>query len=180
MKLLVGLATGVLLAASPQNTERVATVRVHAAILSTADGIAAAATLKEKWTPEQDELTAKDAELRAEREELTRENSRPLGRMPWTRKHRRSERKKLTLDVREKEQELHVRQEHDQEYFQREQQRIVTNLIDRMRAVLEAYAKENGYATILDSDDQRSTVVISRHDVTSEIIKRYDQLYPVK
>jgi Skp family chaperone for outer membrane proteins len=180
MELLVALVSGILSFASPQAGDRIATIRLRAAVLSTADGMNAAATLKSKWTPEQDSLTASDAELRIEREKLNLENKRPLARMPWTRKRQRSQRKKLALDVTQKQKELKVRQDRDQEYFQREQQRIVTNLIDRMRAVLEAYAKENGYAAILDSDDKQSSVVASVNDVTSEIIKRYDQIYPVE
>ena len=48
--------------------------------------------------------------------------------------------------------------------------------------ILAKYGKENGYAAILDGSSQQTPVVYAAaaNDITQDIIRIYDQTYPVK
>jgi outer membrane protein len=48
--------------------------------------------------------------------------------------------------------------------------------------VLDKYSKENGYSVILDTSAQNTPVIYAANtiDVTQDIIKLFDQNYPVK
>jgi outer membrane protein len=56
--------------------------------------------------------------------------------------------------------------------------RIGRKMID----ILDKYSKENGYSIILDTSAQNTPVIYAANtiDVTQDIIKLYDQSYPVK
>jgi outer membrane protein len=51
-----------------------------------------------------------------------------------------------------------------------------------MMDVLDRYARENGYTAVLDSSAQNSPILYasSNVDITQDIIRLYDQAYPVK
>ena len=64
-----------------------------------------------------------------------------------------------------------------------EAQRDVIDRIGRkMIDVLDKYSKDNGYSVILDTSGQQTTVLFAAPtvDVTQDIIRLYDQAYPVK
>ena len=48
--------------------------------------------------------------------------------------------------------------------------------------VLDRYARENGYVAILDTSAQNTPILFASTniDVTQDIVKLYDQAYPVK
>jgi outer membrane protein len=48
--------------------------------------------------------------------------------------------------------------------------------------VLDRYARENGFSVILDTSGQNSPILYASNqvDVTQDIIRLYDQAYPVK
>jgi len=62
------------------------------------------------------------------------------------------------------------------------QQEIGGTIGRKLLEVINQYAKENGYAVILDTSAQQTPVVwgAAQADVTQEITKRYDQSHPVK
>jgi outer membrane protein len=59
---------------------------------------------------------------------------------------------------------------------------IVDGIGRKMLEVLDRYARENGYTAVLDTSAQGSPVVYgsSQSDITQEIVRLYDQAYPVK
>jgi outer membrane protein len=59
---------------------------------------------------------------------------------------------------------------------------VVDNIGRKMLDVLDRYARENGYTLVLDTSAQGTPVVYSSSqiDVTQEIIRLYDQTYPIK
>ena len=52
----------------------------------------------------------------------------------------------------------------------------------KMLDVLDRYSRENGYTVVLDTSAQGTPVVYgsAAADVTQDIVKLYDQTYPVK
>jgi len=59
---------------------------------------------------------------------------------------------------------------------------VVDGIGRKMLEVLDRYARENGYAVVLDTSAQGTPVVYgsSQIDITQEIIRLYDQAYPIK
>src|ERR1019366_4767997 len=59
---------------------------------------------------------------------------------------------------------------------------IVDGIGRKMLEVLDRYSRENGYTIVLDTSAQGSPVVYgsSQSDITQEIVRLYDQAYPVK
>jgi hypothetical protein len=49
-----------------------------------------------------------------------------------------------------------------------------------MVEVLGKYAPSNGYGAVLDNSSQSTPVMYASVDITQEIVKLYDQTYPVK
>ncbi len=166
------------LAAELPAGDNIATILMRTALLTTQDGKDAASRLRSKWTPEEAALAAKNKNLQAEREKLRAENRKPLGPWPWPRISRRRERKRLAAAVNLTEKEVRREEDHDREYFQREQQFALNQLAERMKAVVDSYAKEHGYTVILDAESKESSVLASTTDITDEIIALYDLRYP--
>jgi outer membrane protein len=52
----------------------------------------------------------------------------------------------------------------------------------KMLDVLDRYARENGFTAVLDTSAQGSPVVYgsSGSDITQDLVRLYDQAYPVK
>src|ERR1019366_1015991 len=62
------------------------------------------------------------------------------------------------------------------------QQDVVNRIGRKLVDVLNKYSKENGYSIILDTSSQQTSVIYAANqiDVTQDIIRLYDQSYPVK
>jgi outer membrane protein len=69
-----------------------------------------------------------------------------------------------------------------QEDLKTAQEEVVNSIGRKMISVLERYAQENSYAAVFDSGAQNSPVLYASDniDLTKDIIRLYDQTYPVK
>jgi hypothetical protein len=47
-----------------------------------------------------------------------------------------------------------------------------------MRGLLEDYAKDHGYSAIIEAGNPQSPVVVTRNDITEEIVTLYNKVYP--
>ena len=59
---------------------------------------------------------------------------------------------------------------------------IVDGIGRKMLEVLDRYSRENGFTVVLDTSAQGSPVVYgsSQSDITQDIVRLFDQAYPVK
>jgi outer membrane protein len=57
---------------------------------------------------------------------------------------------------------------------------VISRIGRRMVEVLGKYAPNNGYGAVLDDSSQSTPVMYASADITQEIVKLYDQTYPVK
>jgi len=59
---------------------------------------------------------------------------------------------------------------------------LVDGIGRKMLEVLDRYSRENGYTAVLDTSAQGSPVVYgsSQSDITQDIVRLYDQAYPIK
>jgi outer membrane protein len=158
-------------AAAPANP-KVGVINVQVAIGSTAEGKQALAEMQSQFAPRQTELD----NLRKQIEDLQtrlRTASNTLSDDEKARLAREGD--QLTRTYQRKQQDF-------QDDGTEAQRDVIDRIGRKMIDVLDKYAKENGYSVILDTSGQQTTVLFAAPtvDVTQDIIRLYDQSYPVK
>jgi outer membrane protein len=151
---------------------KVGVISVQAAIQSTAEGKQAAAELQSQFAPRQTELD----NLRKQIEDLQtrlRTTSNTLSDEEKARLAREGD--QLTRTYQRKQQE-------SQDDYTEAEREVVDRIGRKMIDVLDKYSKDSGYSVILDTSAQNTPVIYaaSTIDITQEIIKLFDQSYPVK
>ena len=151
---------------------KVGVISVQAAIQSTAEGKQAAAELQSQFAPRQTELD----NLRKQIEDLQtrlRTTSNTLSDEEKARLAREGD--QLTRTYQRKQQE-------SQDDYTEAEREVVDRIGRKMIDVLDKYSKDSGYSVILDTSAQNTPVIYAANtiDVTQDIIKLYDQSYPVK
>jgi len=162
-------STGAAAVAAPT---KVGVINVQVAITSTAEGKQAAAEMQSQFTPRQTELD----NLRKEIEDLQtrlRTGSNALSD---------EERARLAAQGEQKSRIYQRKQQESQDDFNEAQREIVDRIGRKMVEILDKYSRENGYAIIFDTSAQSTPVIYAANqiDVTQDIIRLYDQNYPVK
>ena len=74
------------------------------------------------------------------------------------------------------------KQQESQDDYTEAEREVVDRIGRKMIDVLDKYSTDNGYILILDTSAQNTPVIFAAKttDVTQDIIKLYDQSYPVK
>src|SRR5277367_430078 len=158
-------------AAAPATT-KVGVINVQAAIASTAEGKQAAAELQSQFAPRTTELQNLQKQIEDLRNRLQTGQS-TLSDEEKARLTREGD--QLTRAFQRKQQEF-------QDDTNDAQQDVVNRIGRKLVDVLDKYAKENGYSVILDDSSQQTPVLFAANqiDITQDIIRLYDQSYPVK
>lgn len=151
---------------------KVGTLNVQAAIASTAEGKQASAELQSKFAPRQNELEALNKQINDLRQRL-QAGQNTLSQEEQARLQRQGE--ALAKQAQRK-------QEDYNEDVQAELGDVRERIGRKMLDVLDRYARENGFTAIFDTSSQAQVIIYASNqsDVTQEIIRLYDQAYPVK
>lgn len=159
-------------ATSGQVPMKVGVINLQAAITGTAEGKQAGAELQSQFAPRQTELQDLQKKIEDDQNRL-RTGQTTLSDDEQARLNR--EYNILTRTLQRKSQEA-------QDDFNDAQQEIVNRIGRKMVDILDKYSKENGYAVILDSSSQQTPILYEANqvDVTQDIVRLYDQAYPVK
>lgn len=146
---------------------KVGIIHVQNAIISTRDGQKAVADLQNRFTPKKEELDKKQAEIKGLQEQLQR-GSNTISE---------EARNKLIRDIDEKTKRLQRDTEDAQMEFDQEQGKVMQDVGGKLMAVLDKYAKDNGYAVILDVSAQTTPVLWAANgvDITKDVIDLYDK-----
>jgi outer membrane protein len=146
---LLCFATG---AWAQQAASKVGVISVQGAIVGTKDGQKASQELEAKFAPKKKDIDSRTAEITQMEDQL-----RKGGNLMSEDKRQQMER-----DVDEKKKRL---------------QRVLQGLSQRMMAVIEKYAKDNGYNMILDVSNPNTPVLYASSgiDITQDIISLYDK-----
>ena len=165
-------AGGASRASDPPSVGRVGVLNMEVAITSTQEGKQAATELNAKFAPRQTELQNLQKQLQDIQTRL-QTTSNTLSDEEKYRLQREYE--TLNKTAQRKQQE-------DQQDFQDAQQDLINTLGRKLMTVLDKYSKENGFSLILDESSQQTPIIYAANtiDVTQDIIKLYDQNYPVK
>jgi outer membrane protein len=159
-------------AAASSSAAKIGVIDVQVAITSTAEGKQAAAELQSQFAPRQTELTNMQKQMEDIQTRL-RTGQTTLSDDEKARLGREGEQLQRTYQRRSQD---------AQDDFNEAQREIVDRIGRRMIDVLNKYSRDNGYSIILDRSGQSSPVIFAANsvDVTQEIIRLFDQSYPVK
>ncbi len=151
---------------------KVGVINVQVAITSTSEGKQAAAELQSQFAPRQSELDG----LRRQIEDIQtrlRTGSSTLSD---------DEKARLSREAETMTRTFQRKQQDSQDDFNEAQREVVDRIGRKMIDVLDKYSKEKGYGVIFDTSAQNTPVVYAANqiDVTQEIIRLFDQSYPVK
>ena len=167
--------TPVVLVPTPDSSEpapsKVGTIFGQNAIGSTQEGRKATASLNQKLEPKRQDYLRKQTELQSLKDTL----KKGMATMsPETRA-----RYDQAIDTRTK--DLQRLTEDTQNLMDEEEGAMVQQLGDKLLLVIQQYAARNGYALILDVSLPNGPVMWASPsiDLTNEIVKLYDQTYPV-
>lgn len=151
---------------------KVAIINARQAIVSTAEGKQASAELQSQFAPRTGELENIGKNINALRQRLE-SGASTLSDEEKVRLQRQVD--TLTHQGQRKQDEY-------QEDVNAAQADVIDRIGRKMIDVLERYGRENGYVAILDSSAQQSPILYfsNQIDITQDIVRLYDQAYPVK
>jgi Skp family chaperone for outer membrane proteins len=149
---------------------RVAAINMRAAIANTSEGKQAAAQLEAQFLARRKELEDLNKKINDLQQRLT------VGATTLS----DEEKQRLTLEGQRFTRQLERRQNEFQEDLNDAQSDVISRIGRRMVEVLGKYAPSNGYGAVLDDSSQSTPVMYASTDITEEVVKLYDQTYPVK
>jgi outer membrane protein len=158
--------------AGAASTGKLGVISIRQAIASTAEGKQAGAELQSQFAPRQNELESMNKQIADVRQRLDAGGGK-LSQDESTRLTRQGE--VLTRQLQRKQDEY-------QEDVNAAQGDVFDRIGRKMVDVLDRYARENGYVAILDSSAQNTPILFASTniDITQDIVRLYDQAYPVK
>jgi outer membrane protein len=150
----------------------VGVINVRQAIVSTAEGKQASAELQTQFAARQTELENLNKQINDLRQRL----SSGEGKLSPEEQARLQKQGELLA------RQLQRKQDEYQEDVNAAQGDVIDRIGRKMLDVLDRYARENGYSTILDSSAQNTPIIYAstQIDVTQDIVKLFDQAYPSK
>ena len=158
------------LAASAFAQNKVGTINIQQAIVSTKDGQKAAAELQTRFEPRRKEVEKANATVQALQAQYQK-----LGTVGSEEAKR-----KLQTDIEMKTKSLQRESEDANSEFESEQQKVLNELGGRIMQVINKYSTDNGFSMILDISSPQTPVIWASNtlDITNEVIKLYDANAP--
>jgi len=149
---------------------KVGVIHIQNAIIGTKDGQKAASDLAAKYEPRRKNIEGRSGEIGSLKERL----SKGANTMSEDAKQ------VLVRDIDQKTRSLQRDTEDAQTEFDQEQNKVLSELGQKMMAVIDKYARDNGFVLILDVGAQQNPVLYASNsiDITSDIVALYDKNAP--
>ena len=146
---------------------KVGVIQIQAALAATKEGQKAAAELETKLAPRKKELEGKQSEIKDLQDRLQKGGNTLSD----------SAKEDLTRNIDTKTKSYNRQLEDAQAELEQEQQKLVNVLGQKMMAVIDKYAQQNGFAIVLDVSNQNTPVLYASNtvDITKEVIDLYDK-----
>jgi outer membrane protein len=151
---------------------KVGVLNIRGAIGTTAEGKQAQAELQSQFAPRQGEIENMNKQI----SDLQQRLQAGQGKLsPDEETRLRQQGTRLAAQLERKQTEY---QEDVNAALGEVQDRVGRKMVD----VLDRYARENGYSVILDTSAQNTPILYAstQVDVTADIVRLYDQAYPIK
>jgi outer membrane protein len=159
-------------AAGSAASGKVGVISIRQAIVGTAEGKVASAELQSQFAPRQNEIENLNKQI----SDLQQRLQAGAGKLSPEEEAR----------LRQQGQRLAQRLDRMNTEYQEDVNAAQGDVIDRigrkMVDVLDRYSRENGFVVVLDSSAQNTPILFAstQIDVTQDIVRLYDQAYPVK
>ena len=165
-------AQGAAAAAPAAVPGKIGVINVRQAIVTTSEGKQASSELQSQFAARQTELENLNKQITDLRQRLA------AGQSTLS----QDEQARLTRQGELLARQLQRKQDEYQEDVNASQGDVIDKIGRKMIDVLDRYARENGYVAILDSSAQNTPILYASNqiDVTQDIIRLYDQAYPLK
>lgn len=149
---------------------KVGIIHIQNAIVSTKDGQKAAADLTAKFAPKKSDLEKKQSAI-AQLQDQLRKGGNTMSD---------EAKEKLMREIDQTTKSLNRESEDANAELDQAQNKIMQELGQRLMAVIIKYARDNGYAVILDVSSQQTPVLYAADgiDITQDIIALYDKNAP--
>ncbi len=159
-------------AAAASAPTKIAVINIRNAIVATVEGKQAQAQLQSQFAPKQNELQNLQKQIEDLQRRMT-DGARTLSD---------DEKAKMQREGELRSRQLQRGNDDLNEELNAAQGEIVDGIGRKMLEVLDRYSRENGFTVVLDTSAQGSPVVYgsSQSDITQEIVRLYDQAYPIK
>ena len=151
---------------------KVGVISIRQAIITTAEGKQASAELQSQFASKQNEIENLNKQI-SDLQLRLQAGANKLSQEEEARLRQQGQRLAQRLDRMNTEY---------QEDVNAAQADVIDRIGRKMVDVLDRYARENGYSVVLDSSAQNTPILYAstQIDVTQDIIRLYDQAYPVK
>jgi outer membrane protein len=151
---------------------KIGVLNVRQAIVTTAEGKQASAELQSQFAPRQNEMEALNKQINDIRQQLAA-NQTTWSDEQKTKAQTQGQRLAAQLDRKNTELQTDVNDA---------QSEVVDRIGRKMMEVLDRFSRENGFVAVFDSSAQSSPIIYASNniDVTQDIIRLYDQQYPLK
>jgi outer membrane protein len=161
------MAVAAAMAANAQAPTKVGVIAIQGAIAATKDGQKAIAELDSKAAPKRKELDQKQTDINNLKDQLNK-GSNTLSE---------ATKNELMRNIQQKTTSLQRDFEDAQAEMDQEQQKMLQTLGQKILAVIERYARDNGFAMIVDVSSPQTPVMYASPsiDITKDIIDLYDK-----
>jgi outer membrane protein len=170
-QILPALAIGLASIAQAQNAAtKVGVIQIQSAIIGTKDGQKAAKELEDRFAPKQKSLESKQNEIRQLQDQFQKGGNTMA----------EAAKNELARNIDTKTKAFNRDMEDARAEYEQEQQRVLADLGQKMMSIIDKYAKDNGFALILDVSNPQTPVLYASTtiDVTKDIIDAYDKSAP--
>lgn len=149
---------------------KVGVINIQQALLGTKDGQRAAQELDTRRAPKAKEFEKRQAEIRQLQDSLSRGGNAMA----------EAAKNNLVRDIDQKTKAFNRDLEDAQAEWDQDQQRVLQDLGQKIMVVIDKYAKDNGFAVILDVSNPQTPVLYASNqiDITNEIVALYDKNTP--
>jgi outer membrane protein len=154
-------------AAAPTGGTKVAVIMFQPAVMQTNEGQRNFADLQKKYEPKRTQLKTQNDEIESLKKQLQTSGSSLSDAERQTRLQ--------AIDTKEK--AFQRLGEDTQNDFQQDLQQTYNQLAEKVYAVLQAYAEQNGYSVVIDGSAQQSPVLWANKgtDISAAVIQAYNQ-----
>jgi outer membrane protein len=162
--------TGVLASAQVTTNQKIGVIDMQSALTATKDGQKAAADLRAKYAPKQQEFQQRQAQLQQKQDQFRRtENT--ISEDAKT---------KLAADIDALQRNLQRDTKDAEQDMNQDQQHIVQELSGKMMKAVSKYAQDHQYQLVFDVAGQPENIHFASNtiDITRDVIALYDQENP--
>jgi outer membrane protein len=148
---------------------KIGLINIQEAIAASGEGKKAFGDIQKKYEPRRNDLERQQQEINALQDQLQKQQTTLSD----------EERVRLNRDLEEKQRLFKRAQEDAQADFQNDNQETVRRIGQKMVRVINDYAKQNGFALVMDPAAANVPVYYAPGlDITEAIVKRYDDANP--